>query len=199
MNGQTPPKTTAAAGRLSALEAAAEHAQGAGPAPVHLWNPPYCGDIGLKIAADGSWHYRDSPIRRPALVRLFASVLRKEEDGLHYLVTPVEKIAIAVEDAPFLAVDMRRDGEGRDQALRFRTNVEDAVTAGAHHRLRFARAAATDGLLPYVLVRGRLEARLTRSLAYDLVQLACREGDRLGVWSGGLFFPMARADEVISG
>ena len=184
---------------LAGLEAAARGVGKArGPAPVHLWNPPYCGDIGLRIGADGCWSYRGSVIRRQALVELFASVLRKDEDGRHYLVTPVEKIAIEVEDAPFLAVAMHREGKGRDQRLTFRTNVNDELSADAEHPLRFDRESGTDGLKPYVLVRGRLEARLTRALAYDLVAAAGQEGDRFGVWSGGVFFPIAAADEVFS-
>lgn len=201
MSGATAPKSPSPSGPLAAVEAAARRLRKPGPAPVHLWNPPYCGEIGLRIAADGGWHYQGSPIRRQALVRLFASVLRKDADGRHYLVTPVEKIGIEVEDAPFLAVAMTVTGEGREQSLAFRTNVDDEASAGPDHPLRFARDAQNDGLLPYVLVRGGLEARLTRALAYDLVALAVTEeseAGRLGVWSGGLFFPIAGADEIVS-
>lgn len=188
---------------LDQVAAAARQSARRGPAPVHLWNPPYCGDIGLKITADGVWHYQGSPIGRQAMVELFASILRKDEDGRHYLVTPVEKIAIEVEDAPFLAVAMTVEGSGRQQTISLRTNVGDEVTVDAEHPLRFARDPASDGLKPYVLVRGRLEALVTRPLYYDLVEMAVVEPvagvPHLGVWSAGTFFAMAPADEVNGG
>ncbi|MGL4395287.1 MAG: DUF1285 domain-containing protein [Hyphomicrobium sp.] len=174
---------------LEALISAA--GDGVAARPVEAWNPPYCGDIGLAIAADGQWHYRGTPIGRPALARLFASILRKDEDGRTYVVTPVEKIDVAVADAPFLAVEMARTGEGRAQVLTFRTNVDDLVTADADHPLRFAVQAETGGLKPYLRVRGRLEALVSRAVMIDLVELADmgEEGARPGVWSGGVFFP----------
>ena len=168
------------------------------PAPVESWNPPYCGDIGLKICGDGTWLYRESPVRRPALVKLFAGVLRKDADGRTFLVTPVEKVDVDVEDAPFLAVEMDVRGKGRDQQLTFRTNVDDFVACGPEHPLRFAEQGPGSGLKPYVLVRGRLEALLTRALVHDLVALAIeetREGQRVaGIWSGGAFFPIGAAE-----
>jgi hypothetical protein len=177
--------------RIGGLEALIRAQAGKGPAPVEQWEPPYCGDIGLRIRADGVWLYRDSPIARPALVKLFAGVLRKDADGRHYLVTPAEKIDVAVDDAPFLAVEMEVRGPGADQSLIFRTNVDDIVTAGPEHPLRFAIEPHTGGLKPYLLVRGRLEALATRALCYDLVELAVgMEGRGLGVWSGGAFFPL---------
>lgn len=163
---------------------------GRAPPPLESWQPPYCGDIGLKIRADGVWLYRGSPIRREALVRLFAGILRKEADGRTYLVTPVEKVDVAVEDAPFLAVAMEVKGEGRGQDLVFVTNVGDAMVCGPRHSLRFAEQEPGRGLKPYILVRGRLEALLTRSLTFDLVGLATEEGRHTGVWSGGVFFPL---------
>ena len=167
---------------------------GRAPLPVESWQPPYCGDIGLKIRADGQWLYQGSPIRREALVRLFSSVLRKDADGHTYLVTPAEKIDVAVEDAPFLAVAMEVKGEGRAQELTFTTNVGDIVACGPRRPLRFAVQEPGGGLKPYLLVRGRLEALVTRALAYDLAALAvedAREGRScLGVWSAGAFFPM---------
>lgn len=170
------------------------------PAPVESWHPPYCGDIGLKIRRDGTWLYRDSPIGRAALVNLFAGVLRKDEDGRTYLVTPAEKVDVEVEDAPFLAVEMDAGGKGREQRLTFRTNVDDVVTCGPQHPLRFAEQEPGRGLKPYVLVRGRLEALLTRALLHDLVALAAeetREGQRVaGIWSGGAFFPIGAAEPV---
>src|SRR5690606_40042400 len=128
---------------------------GRGLPPVERWNPPYCGDIGLAIRGDGVWLYQNSPIGRQALVRLFSTVLSKDEDGRHCLVTPVEKIDIAVEDAPFLAVEMQVAGTGREQVLTFRTNVDDLVVCGPEHPLRFAVEAAAGGLKPYLHVRGR--------------------------------------------
>jgi len=168
--------------------------------PVHLWNPPYCGEIGLRIASDGSWSYLQSPIGRASLVKLFASVLRKDGDGRHYLVTPVEKIGIEVEDSAFLGVEMAVRGRGKRQDFVLRTNLDDVVTAGPEHPLRFVKDVQTGGLKPYLLVRGRLEARLTRALTYDLVELGQVEAidgeEVFGVWSGGNFFAIALADEL---
>jgi hypothetical protein len=177
--------------RIGGLEALLKAQSGKGPAPVEKWNPPYCGDIGMRVRSDGVWLYQNSPIGRIALVKLFASVLRKDDDGKHYLVTPAEKIDIAVDDAPFMAVEMQVAGSGRDQKLTFRTNVDDIVEVGPGHPLRFEVEAGSGGLKPYVLVRGRLEALVTRALYYDLVELAIEEPGRgLGLWSGGSFFPM---------
>jgi hypothetical protein len=179
-------------GRLQALVHAGPQRP---PAPVDAWNPPYCGDIGLKILHDGTWLYQGSPIGRLALVQLFASVLRKDPDGRTYLVTPAEKVDVEVEDAHFLAVEMEVQGKGRDQRLVFRTNVDDIVACGPQHPLRFAEQKPGNGLKPYLLVRGRLEALLTRALLYDLVALAVDEPRQgaavVGVWSGGAFFPLA--------
>ncbi len=189
--------TDAATNRIFGLEALLKAQGGKGPPPVERWNPPYCGDIGMKIRADGVWLYQGSPIGRMPLVRLFASVLRKDADGRHYLVTPAEKIDVDVADAPFLAVEMQVEGSGRQQSLTFRTNVDDIVTAGPEHPLRFAVEPGSGGLKPYLLVRGRLEALVTRALYYDLVELAVeeeREGRRqLGLWSAGRFFAMPAA------
>lgn len=153
-----------------------------------------CGDIGLRIRADGVWLYRESPITRQALVKLFASVLRKEEDGRTYLVTPVEKVDVTVDDAPFLAVAMQVQDAGRAQALTFETNIGDVVACGSTHPLRFARAEPSGGLKPYVLVRDGLEALVSRALVYDLAELAVTrtvDGREMsGVWSAGSFFPM---------
>jgi len=159
--------------------------------PVESWNPPYCGDIGMAIAADGTWFYQGSPIGRKPLVRLFSRVLRRDLDGRHFLVTPVEKVDVTVADAPFLAVEMEVSGEGHGQELIFRTNVDDVVRCGPERPLRFAPEEGTGGLKPYLLVRGRLEALVTRALYYDLVEMAVEdEAGRLGVWSGGAFFAM---------
>ena len=159
---------------------------GEGLPPVHLWHPPHCGDIGLKIARDGTWSYQGSLIARPALVRLFSSILRHDPEG-HVLVTPVEKVSVEVEDAPFLAVSMRTEGE----TLVFTTNVGDEVRAGADHPLRFETGPA-DGVKPYLRVRGDLWALVSRPLAHDLLACATTQrtdaGECFGVSSSGHFF-----------
>jgi hypothetical protein len=186
--------TDASTNRIAGLEALIKARGGKGAAPVEKWNPPYCGDIGMAIRSDGTWLYQGSPIGRAPLVKLFAGVLRKDSDGRHYLVTPAEKVDVAVADAPFLAVEMEVRGTGRSQSLVFRTNVDDIVTAGPEHPIRFAVEEGSRGLKPYLLVRGRLEALVTRALYYDLVELSVEHdtdgGRRLGLWSGGAFFPM---------
>ncbi|HYA72905.1 MAG TPA: DUF1285 domain-containing protein [Roseiarcus sp.] len=182
---------------LSGLREAAE-ARKRGPAPVHLWNPPYCGEIDMRIAGDGTWFYRGSPIGRASLVQLFASILRKDEDR-YVLVTPVERVGVRVDDAPFLCVEMGVNGAGGEPNLTFRTNVEDIVTVDAEHPLRFERGAA-EGIKPYVRVRDDLWALVKRALYYDLVALGkverWRGEDWFGVRSGALFFPMTRASEI---
>ncbi len=167
--------------------------------PVHLWNPPFCGDLDMRIAADGTWFYMGTPIGRPALLKLFSSVLKKE-DGKHFLVTPIEKVGIRVEDAPFQAVEMETRGEGAERTLIFRTNVDDVVECNAEHALRFEPELNTDGLRPYLHVRRDLWARVTRALYFDLVSLGeIREtGGRemFGVVSARAFFPMGPAELV---
>ena len=158
----------------------------AGEAP-----PIDCGDLEMRIAHDGTWFYRGSPINRLPLVKLFASVLRRESDGSYWLVTPAERGCIEVEDVPFLAVAVTAEGEGRDQRLIFRTNLDEFVTAGIENPLR-VEAAASGGPVPYILVRDRLEARLARPVFYELVELGTEEqvedAVAFGVWSGGMFF-----------
>jgi uncharacterized protein len=170
-------------------------AAGNGLPPVHLWNPPFCGDIDMRIAADGTWYYMNSPIGRKPLYVLFSRVLRKDDDN-YFLVTPVEKCGIRVDDAPFLAIRMTATGEGRDQRISFETNVDDMVTVDSDHPLRFETEAGTDGLKPYVRVRANLDALVSRALFYDLVRLGMIEGEWFGVWSSGQFFPMQRASEL---
>ncbi len=188
------------AGAIAGLERIAREAGARGKPPVETWNPPFCGDLDMRIAADGTWHYLGTPIGRKPLVRLFASVLRRDEDGRHYLVTPVEKIGIEVDDAPFLAVEMAVEGDARDRSIALRTNVDNVVTVDADYPLRFEPEPDSGGLKPYVLVRGRLEALVTRAVLYDLVALGEDhevDGDRLfGVWSNGSFFPMADAQAL---
>ena len=177
-------------------DAANANSAGKGLPPVHLWNPAFCGDIDMRIASDGTWFYMGTPIGRPALVRLFSSIL-KREDGKHFLVTPVEKVGIRVDDAPFLAVEMLREGEGR--LLRFRTNVDDWVDCDAAHGLRF-KAAADGGLTPYLHVRADLWAKVTRAIYYDLVDIGEErvvDGRAMfGIASGGAFFAMADAEQM---
>ena len=168
---------------------------GGGLPPVHLWNPPFCGDIDMRIAADGTWFYMNSPIGRKPLYTLFSKVIRKDNDK-YFLVTPVEKCGIQVDDAPFVAVRMSVEGVGAEQRISFETNVDDHVAVNAAHPLRFADEMGTDGLKPYVLVRANLEALVNRALFYDLVALGVVDGEWFGVWSGGVFFPMKRAGEI---
>lgn len=167
----------------------------AGPLPpVHLWNPEGCGDIGMEIRADGSWWHEGGRITRERLVKLFSRILRKDEDGATYLVTPHEKVLVHVEDAPFLAVRVDRTGEpGPDQQLTFTTNLDYETTAGPDAPIRIETDPETGAPAPYVLVRGRLEAKLTRPVFYELAELAVPAADgtnRLGVWSRGVFFPL---------
>jgi hypothetical protein len=179
-------------GAMTRLEELLKNAQSA-EAPVERWNPPYCGDIGLRILRDGTWHYRGSAINRPALVKVFARVLRRDADGRHYLVTPAEKVDVHVEDAPFLAVELEAKGRGPAQELLWRTNVDDVVRSGPEHPLRFAVEAESGGLKPYLHVRGRLEALVARALVYDLAELAAEGPDGTsGIWSDGAFFPLPR-------
>jgi hypothetical protein len=192
--GQTPNQG------LDGITAAARDAATAGKGlpPVHLWNPPFCGDLDMRIASDGTWFYMGTPIGRPALVRLFSTIL-KREDGKHFLVTPVEKVGIRVDDAPFLAVEMQKETGGGDRLLRVRTNVDDWVPCDSGHRLRF-EAAADGGLTPYLHVRADLWAKVTRALYYDLVDMGEERmvdgRPMFGVASSGEFFAMADAEQV---
>jgi uncharacterized protein len=181
--------------RISGLEALLKSQAGKGPAPVEMWNPPYCGDIGMAIQRDGTWLYAGSPIGRMPLVKLFASVLRRDADGRHYLVTPAEKVDVTVADAPFLAVEMEVRGDGADRTLVFRTNVDDIVHCGPDNPLRFVEEPGSGGLKPYLRVRGRLDALVTRALYYDLVELAePGTGGTLDIVSGGARFPLQAGD-----
>ncbi len=190
-----------AAGVSGALESLGSAAMAAGARslpPVHLWNPPHCGDIGMRIARDGTWFHQGSPIGRPALVRLFSTILRRDPDR-YVLVTPVEMVVVDVEDAPFVAVEMvRKEGAG-EQELWFRTNVDDRVRADLEHPLTFEPGEA-DGLKPYVEVRAGLRALVNRPVFYDLVELGeTRDIDGVemyGVSSAGCFFPMMPAADL---
>ena len=158
--------------------------------PVDQWNPDHCGDSEMRIARDGTWFHQGSPIGREAMVRLFSTILRREPDGSHVLVTPVEKLDIAVEDAPFVAVELKSEGEGRTRALAFRLNTGDLIAAGPDHGLTLRETA--EGPHPYLHVRGGMEALITRAVYYELMNLALEEegGDRVGLWSNGAFFPL---------
>ena len=190
------------AGQLAALIARAAGDKNAerGLPPVERWNPPFCGDLDMEIRSDGTWFYMGTPIGRQPLVRLFSTVLRKDDDGRTYLVTPVEKVGIRVQDAPFVAVEMAVDGEGEAQRLTFRTNVGDVVEAGPEHPLRFEIQGGDRQLKPYLHVRGRLEALVSRPVMYDLVELGGHvevDGRSMfAVRSGGVLFPMMRSDEL---
>jgi hypothetical protein len=179
---------------LEGLTASLPRPGSRGLPPVHLWDPPFCGDIDMRIAADGTWFYMKTPIGRLPLVKLFAGVLKREGDK-YFLVTPVEKVGIAVDDAPFVAVEMRAEGG----VLNFRTNVDDWVACGPGHALRF-EPEKTGGLKPYLHVRRDLWARLTRPLFYDLVERGEERTvdgrDVFGVASDGEFYVMADASAV---
>jgi hypothetical protein len=157
-----------------------------GPPPVDKWNPAFCGDIGMEILPDGTWMHEGTRITREALVRLFATILRKDEDGQTYLVTPGEKIVVKVHDAPFVAIRADRHGEGREQQIVFTTNVGDVITAGPNNPIRVERNG--DEPRPYVLVRGRLEARILRAPFYELVEWSEARDKVVGVWSGGVWW-----------
>jgi len=187
------------AGLESITGALSRTADGKQLPPVEQWNPPFCGELDMRIAGDGTWFYLKTPIGRPALVKLFASVLKREGDK-YFLVTPVEKCGIVVEDAPFMAVELEIKESSAGRVLNFRTNVDDWVACGPEHALRFEPQAATGGLKPYLHVRRGLWAKVTRRLFFDLVELGEeRELDgnaMFGVSSMGVFFPMAPADQV---
>lgn len=186
MPERTPPIPDLAGLSLAEIVALAEATK---LPPVERWNPAHCGESGMRIARDGRWFHDGAPIDRPAMVRLFASVLRREADGSHALVTPVEKLSIAVEDAPFLAVEMKSEGAGTARRLAFRLNTDEVVVAGPAHGLRLA--ATDDGPLPYLHVRGGLEARLARPVYYEFVEMALDEGsDPPGLWSDGAFLAL---------
>ena len=169
-----------------------------GPAPVHLWNPPFCGDIDMRIARDGTWFYLGTPIGRAPMVKLFSSILKREGDA-YFLVTPVEKVGIKVDDAPFLAVDFTATGTGRDQTLTFVTRTEDVVTADADHPVTVT-IGETGAPSPYIHVRAGLNALIDRKSFYRLVELGCHEGHSreswFGVWSQGQFFRMLPSSDL---
>lgn len=184
---------------VAGLEAAAKAASKKGMPPVHLWNPPYCGEMDMRIARDGTWFHEGTPIGRAGLVKLFSSILKKEE-GRYYLVTPVEKVGILVEDAPLVAVDFEATGTGEAQVLRFFTKTEDEVVADAANPIRVERDAATGEPSPYVHIRAGLEALIDRKSFYRLVELGVHHEvaavNWFGLWSGGSFFPLIPSLEL---
>lgn len=181
------------------LAAAARQAAKSGLPPVENWDPPFCSDLDMQIKRDGTWFYQGTPIGRPALVRLFSTILKREGDR-YYLVTPVEKVGITVDDAPFVAVDFTVTGTGKAQVLTFATNVGDSAEAGPDHPIRVTRDPETGEPAPYVLVRRNLEALIDRKSFYRLVDLGQHADvngqDWFGLWSGGVFFPMIPSEDL---
>lgn len=181
------------------LAASVQAASRKGPPPVHLWNPPFCGDIDMRIRRDGVWFHEGTPIGRPGLVRLFSSILKREGDK-YFLVTPVEKVGIIVDDAPMLAIDFTATGTGTDQVLTFTTLTEDVVVASAANPIRILRDPVSGEPSPYVLVRANLEALIDRKSFYRLIDLGAQslhEGECwFGLWSSGTFFPVIPAAEL---
>ena len=181
------------------LAAAAKAAAGKGPPPVHLWTPAFCGDIDMRIARDGTWYYLGTPIGRAPLVKLFSSILKREGDA-YFLVTPVEKVGIIVDDAPLLANDFEISGEGAAQTLTFTTKTEDVATLGPDHPLRVERNPVTGEPSPYILIRSDLWALIDRKSFYRMVDLGCHEthgGHKwFGLWSSGQFFPVIPSSEL---
>ena len=177
------------------IEASARAASKGGLPPVHLWNPPFCGDLDIRIARDGTWFYLGTPIGRPELVRLFSTILRKDGEN-YYLVTPVEKVGIRVDDAPFVAVDFEADGEGAARILTFETNVGERISAGPEHPIRVERDPETGEPSPYILVRADLEALIDRKSFYRLVEIGAHHDGWFGLWSEGAFFPVIPSEEL---
>ena len=179
--------------------ASAGMATGKGPPPLHLWNPAFCGDIDMRIARDGTWFYLGTPIGRPGLVKLFSSIIKREGDA-YFLVTPVEKVGITVDDAPFLAIDLEAAGDGHNQRVTFTTQVGDTAVAGPANPLRVMRDAETGEPSPYILIRANLEALIDRKSFYRLIDL-CQHtqhqgADWFGLWSDGVFFPIIPSAEL---
>ena len=177
------------------LAASLTAAKTRGLPPVHLWNPPFCGDLDMRIARDGTWFYQGTPIGRPGLVKLFSSIIKKEGNK-YFLVTPVEKVGITVDDAPFVAVDFEARGDGQAQVLTFTTQVGDKAIAGDELPIRVERDAETGEPSPYVRIRANLDALIDRKSFYRLVDLGTHHDDWFGVWSSGTFFPIIPSSEL---
>ncbi|MEX5578405.1 DUF1285 domain-containing protein [Pseudophaeobacter sp. A-200-2] len=194
MSGQN--IVTPTADGIAAAATAAK--KGKGLPPVHLWNPPFCGDLDMRIARDGTWFYLGTPIGRFELVRLFSSILKREGDK-YFLVTPVEKVGITVDDAPFVAVDFEASGAGEDQVLTFTTHVGDSAVAGPDHPIRVVQDPETGEPSPYVMIRAGLEALIDRKSFYRLVELGSHHDGWFGLWSSGEFFPVIPSAELDQG
>lgn len=194
------PPDTAKSDLPNSLLSAAKLASKKGPAPVHLWNPAFCGDLDMRIARDGTWFYLGTPIGRHALVQLFSSIIRKDGED-YFLVTPVEKVGIQVDDAPFLAIDFDVTGSGPEQSLTFTTNVGDSVTAGSDHPIRVSFDPDTSEPAPYILVRANLEALIDRKSFYRLVDIGSTQDidgtEFFGLWSDGKYFPVAPQSKLV--
>ena len=199
-NGRARPGLAALDGIEEAVGHVVENSSVASRPPVHLWNPPDCGQIPMQIKRDGSWWHQGAAIKRSRLVALFASILRREGD-LYYLVTPVEKWQIDVEDVPFLAVELKVQGSGMGQSLEFRTQFDDFAVADSKHPIRVTINPRTGEPSPYVMIRDGLEARLTRAVFYELVALGVETEDsrsrQFGVWSKGYYFTLGQLDEAL--
>lgn len=178
--------------------ASAKAAKTRGLPPLEKWNPPFCGDLDMHIRRDGTWFYQGTPIGRPELVKLFSTILWREGDD-YFLVTPVEKVGITVEDAPFVAVDFEAEGSGTDQLLRFVTNLQDEALAGPDHPIRVVRDPETGEPSPYVLIRRNLEALIDRKSFYRLVDIGAHHDGWFGLWSAGEFFGIIPSDELPDG
>ncbi|AXI44121.1 DUF1285 domain-containing protein [Sulfitobacter sp. SK011] len=190
MSGQKTVTPTA-----ESLVASAKAAKTRGLPPLEKWNPPFCGDLDMQIKRDGTWFYQGTPIGRRELVKLFATILWREGDK-YFLVTPVEKVGITVEDAPFVAVDFEAEGTGEAQDLRFETNLGDFSVAGQDAPIRVVRDEKTGEPSPYVRIRRNLEALIDRKSFYRLVDLGVHHEGWFGVWSGGEFFGIIPSDEL---
>ena len=177
------------------LAASVKAAKTKGGPPLEKWNPPFCGDLDMQIRRDGTWFYQGTPIGRIELVKLFASILWREGDD-YFLKSPVEKVGITVEDAPFIAVDFEASGDGEDRILTFTTNLGDTAAAGSEHPIRVVRDAETGEPAPYVLIRRNLEALIDRKSFYRLVEIGTHHDDWFGLWSGGEFFKIIPSDEL---
>lgn len=190
-------KTSVTTPSAESLAESVRRASGQGLPPIHVWNPTSCVDLDMRIVRDGTWFYLGTPITRPELVRLFSTILKKE-DGKYFLVTPVEKVGITVDDAPFVAVDFEAEGDAAEQVLVFETNVGDKVLASKENPIRVERDETTGEPSPYVLVRSDLEALIDRKSFYRLVDLGAHKDGWFGLWSDGEFFPVIPSEEMVA-
>lgn len=177
------------------IAASAKKAKERGLPPVHLWNPPFCGDLDMQILKDGTWIHEGGKINRPEMVKLFLSILRKEGES-YFLVTPLEKVGITVEDVPFVATDLNHVGEAENQVLTFETHVGDVVVVDQEHPIRVKVNPENEEPSPYVMVRAGLEARIDRKTFYRMVELGAEIDGWFGVYSSGVFFPLMKADQL---